>query len=138
VNDVRDRDDLADDEDRRIAALLAAPQAEANPAVWARVRTRLAAEATPRRVRRFDGLLDWLTRPAALAAATAALVGSLGAGWSLIGTIAGTGATTAASESIASSDAASLVESLLESTPANESLEPADDGAAPRDSGGRS
>ena len=138
MNDFGDRDDLVDDEDRRLAALLAAPQAEANPAVWARVRTRLAAESAPRRARRFDGLLDWLTRPAALAAATAALVVSLGTGWSLIDTVTATDPT----GTLASTESITLIESLLENgsaTTMDEATEPAGDGdTAPTDSGGRS
>ena len=41
-----ERETMSDD-DRRLAALLASVQAEANPAVWARVRTRLAAKDEP-------------------------------------------------------------------------------------------
>jgi hypothetical protein len=132
VNQFTERDEVEDDEDRRLSALLAAPQADANPAVWARVRTRLAP--APRASRSFDGFLEWLGRPAALAAATAALVVALGTGWSVMGTVADD-----PSGMVASSEATSLVESLLEGAADSEAAEPADDGdVAPRDSGGRS
>lgn len=138
------------DDDRRLAALLAAVQAEPNPAVWARVRARLAAADTPAPVRpRIEAFLDWLTRPAALAAATATLVVALGTGWTMVesitGSSGGTSATTT-SEQLVTSDAASLMESLLEvgdaetdagSAGSVESNE-AGDSAAPGDSGGRS
>lgn len=135
------------DDDRRLAALLAAVQAEPNPAVWARVRTRLAATAAPAPVRpRVEAFLDWLTRPAALAAATVTLIVALGTGWNLIGAITRATSTTTTSEQLVTSDAASLMESLLEvgdaetdagSAGSVESNE-AGDSAAPGDSGGRS
>ena len=119
-------------EDRRLSALLRAPQAEANPAVWARVRTRLAAEARPA-IGRFDGLLDWLMRPAAMAAATVALVVSLGAGWNVVGSLTTTDTTLV-------DETTSVMESLLEpSTTATTGDDAGDAGsAAPGDSGVRS
>ncbi len=136
------------DDDRRLAALLASVQAEPNPAVWARVRTRLAAAGAPAASpSRMDAFLDWLTRPAALAAATATLVVALGTGWSMIDSITATGTSPGtASEQLVASEATSLMESLLESSEAGtgagsagsvESNE-AGDSAAPNDSGGRS
>jgi hypothetical protein len=140
VNQFTERDEVQDDEDRRLSALLAAPHADANPAVWARVRTRLAP--VPRKARSFDGLLEWLGRPAALAAATAALVVALGTGWSVMGSVVDDpSGRVAGGETFASTEAMSLVESLLEGAAATE-LEAApaeaDGEFAPRDSGGRS
>jgi hypothetical protein len=131
-------------EDERLTALLAAVQAEPNPAVWARVRTRLAAGAAPAHARRLDGFFDWLTRPAAMAAATAALVVALGTGWSVLGSLSREWSATTASEEMVATDATNLMESLLEpvaddatdtSVPDTEGT---GDSAAPLDSGGRS
>jgi len=135
-------------EDERLAALLAAVQAEANPAVWARVRTRLTAAGAPAPARsvvgaRLDAFLDWLTRPAAMAAAAAALVVALGAGWTVIGSLDTTTATTTTEEALVASDATNLMESLLEPNAA-EAADPSIPGSentgentAPGDSGGR-
>jgi hypothetical protein len=143
VNDAirPDERETMSDDDRRLAALLASVQAEANPAVWARVRTRLAAMDEPATARTpLDGFLEWLTRPAALAAATASLVVALGAGWTVLGSLETPVATTAGEEFVAA-DATNLMESLLEAdtddTAASEPLD-AGDSAAPGDSGGRS
>jgi hypothetical protein len=132
-------DEAMSDDDRRIAGLLASVHAEPNPAVWTRVRTRLAAAGVARTARTpLDAFLDWLTRPAALAAATATLVVALGTGWSVLGTIT---APTAGDEFV-SVDATSLMESLLDASDIAEDEADAavdgDDSAAPRDSGGRS
>jgi len=131
-------------EDERLAALLAAVQAEPNPAVWARVRTRLAAEAAPARSRRLDGFFDWLTRPAAMATAAAALVVALGAGWTVLGSLSEEWSASAASEERIATDATNRMDSLLETgadaatdTSAPET-EDAGESAAPLDSGGRS
>ena len=136
-----ERETLGDD-DRRLAALLASVQAEANPAVWARVRTRLAAAGAPATARTpLDGFLEWLTRPAALAAATASLVVALGTGFSLLGTITAQNAVTTESEQLVASDATNLMESLLETTDADAAPTPneeAGESTAPGDSGGRS
>jgi hypothetical protein len=134
-----DRDELESAEDRRLSALLRAPQAPANPAVWQRVRTRLAAAEVPARIRGLDAVLAWFTRPAALAAASAALVVALGAGWSLRDTLAPD-----ADVEFVASESASLIESLLDPTAATAAgIEDgeaggATDGAAPGDSGGQS
>jgi hypothetical protein len=58
-------------DDERPIELLRAARAEADPVLWTRVRARLEA-------RQPSGLIAWLMRPAALAAATAALVLSVG------------------------------------------------------------
>ena len=123
------------EEDRRLAALLSATHAPANPAVWRRVRAELeatGARTSPARARGFDAVLAWLTRPAALAAATAALVVSLGAGWRWVDTLV-----VPADDVVASETSATLMESLLDPGAAaagdvNEA------GDAPTDSGGRS
>lgn len=142
MNEFKDRDDQPESaEDRRLGALLRAVHAPANPAVWQRVRTRLAAAEAPARVRGLDAVLAWFTRPAALAAATAALVVALGAGWSLRDSLAP--ATDADVEFVAS-ESAGLIESLLDPTAANAAgIEDAEagggtDGTAPGDSGGQS
>ena len=131
-------------EDERLTALLAAVQAEPNPAVWTRVRTRLAAEAAPARARRLDAFFDWLTRPAAMAAAAAALVVALGTGWTVLGSLSAEWSATASSEELVATDATNLMDSLLETdadAAADTSVpdtEGTGDSAAPLDSGGRS
>ncbi len=146
--DERDGEKMSDD-DRRLAALLASVHAEPNPVVWARVRTRLAPVGAPATLRTpLDAFLDWLTRPAALAAATATLVVALGTGWSLIESITATSGTNGltTSEQIVASDATTLMESLLEASDTESDAgsagavesDDAGDGTAPRDSGGRS
>jgi hypothetical protein len=57
-----------DDQDLRLARLLQAVRAEADPALWTRVRARI--ESRPR----VPALLAWAMRPAALAASLALLV----------------------------------------------------------------
>lgn len=121
-----------DAEDRRLTALLAGARAGANPAVWARVRTRLAAAPAGR----FEALVDWLARPVAAAAATATLLVSLGLGLGVVDTVVRSEGTSIAApaDAIAASEAASLIESLLEGN----ATTPAEADDAPRDSGGRS
>ena len=63
---------MNDHDDARIARLLAATGARANPAVLARARARLADAGTE------PGWLAWLSKPAALVAACALLVLSIG------------------------------------------------------------
>lgn len=138
MNDRRDGDEFESDEDRRLSALLRAPHAPANPAVWQRVRAELAASARPLRARGFDALLAWFTRPVALGAATAALVVSLGAGYGLLDTLTATGP----DSEVLAADPATLMETLLDDT-STDGAEPGgatEDGAidAPTDSGGRS
>jgi hypothetical protein len=58
-------------DDERLAQLLRAVRAEADPVLWTRARARLAAEEP-------SGLIAWLMRPAALAASVATLVISVG------------------------------------------------------------
>ena len=140
MNDVPDRDIDESEEDRRLTALLRATHAPANPAVWQRVRAELAAAGRPLRARGFDAVLAWFTRPAALAAATAALVVSLGAGYGLLPAL--TAATTGADGGAIAYDSATLMETLLDdtSTDTAETGGATEDGAidAPTDSGGRS
>jgi hypothetical protein len=59
-----------DDQDPGLSRLLRAVRADADPALWTRVRARI--EARPR----VPALVAWATRPAALAAALALLVAS--------------------------------------------------------------
>lgn len=69
------RDLVGDDE---LARLLAASQAEAEPALLTRVRARLAARE------RESGVLAWLGRPMALAASLAILLVAAGVGAVLV------------------------------------------------------
>lgn len=57
-----------DDEDLRLTRLLQAVRADADPALWTRVRARALARP------RLPGLLAWAMRPAALAASLALFV----------------------------------------------------------------
>jgi len=130
------------DEDRRLAQLLASVRAEADPAVWVRARARLAAAPAPALTPSFvDAVVEWLTRPIAMAAATAALVVALGAGWQLAGTIVESESSAVVADAeLQGTDASSLMESLLESSSA-ESDDPGGEEMpleAPQDSGGRS
>jgi len=60
------------DDDPRLTRLLAAVRADADPALWTRVRARLESR------RRLPALLAWAMRPAALAASVALLVVAAG------------------------------------------------------------
>jgi hypothetical protein len=136
MNQFEDQDPLAD-EDRRLSALLRGVRAEANPAVWMRARTRLEAGPGAAPARRLDGLLHWLTRPVAMAAAAAVLVVSLGAGVPILSSVVDSPTL----ENVATTDATSLIESLLEcGTAPNSTESPAtgSEGPAPGDSGGTS
>lgn len=141
MNDVRDDAEFDGEEDRRLGALLRSTHAPANPAVWRRVRAEL--ESAPARAGAFDAVLAWFTRPAALAAASMALVLALGAGASLLPAITSTTASDDATMVVAS-ESATLMESLLDDTAAAAVLEEEDAGFgedagdAPTDSGGRS
>jgi len=86
-----------DRNEARIARLLAATRAQANPAVLARARARLAARAAA------PGMLAWLGRPAALAAACVLLLASAGVSYTLL-----------RGEPATSSSETSLVSSLLD------------------------
>src|SRR5436309_6565495 len=61
-----------DDDDPRLTRLLQAVRADADPALWTRVRARIESR------RRLPALLAWAMRPAALAAAVALLVVAAG------------------------------------------------------------
>jgi len=61
---------MRDDDDARLTRLLGAVRAEADPALWTRVRAR--ARARPH----VPGMLSWAMRPAALAASLALFVAS--------------------------------------------------------------
>jgi hypothetical protein len=61
-----------DDEDPGLTRMLRAVRAEADPALWTRVRARIEAG------RRVPPLLVWAMRPAALAASLALLVATAG------------------------------------------------------------
>jgi len=56
------------EDDLRLARLLRAVRADADPALWTRVRARIESRA------RVAGLLGWAMRPAALAASLALLI----------------------------------------------------------------
>ena len=125
-------------EDRRLASLLRATQAKPNPAVWQRVRAELSATSLPQRVRGFDAVLAWFTRPASLAAATAVLVVSRGARYGGLESLTRSGAGDAMAY-----ESGTLMETLLDDATAV--TEPDDAGAEPdagegaeADSGGRS
>jgi hypothetical protein len=70
--------DLDRHEDERLERLLASVRADADPALWTRVRARL--EAREQR----GGLLAWVMRPAALGAACALLLVSVAASVTLL------------------------------------------------------
>jgi hypothetical protein len=72
----RDRKPWSDDEG--LARLLGAAGAEADPAVWLRVKMRLGSEPPA------PAWLAWMVRPVALAAAGGALALSLVAGLALV------------------------------------------------------
>ena len=61
-----------DDEDPALTRMLRAVRAEADPALWTRVRARIEAR------RRVPALLAWAMRPAALAASLGLLVSTAG------------------------------------------------------------
>lgn len=84
-----------DPRDERVARLLAASRAEANPAVLARARARLAARE------RAPGVVVWLGRPAALAGA-GALFALCVAGTFVVARQAGTSATATETSLLAS------------------------------------
>jgi hypothetical protein len=69
-----------EDDDPRLTQLIAAVKADAEPALWTRVRAR--AEARPATT----GLLAWIARPAALAASFALLLGTAGIALTIGGT----------------------------------------------------
>ena len=86
------------DDDPQLTRLLRAVHAEAEPALWTRVRAR--AEARPAAA---TGLLAWAMRPAALATSLALLIGTAAVALTL-----GVSNTTASGE-----DYATLSEALL-------------------------
>ncbi len=114
-------------EDERLARLLASVRADADPALWTRVRARvLAAERSP-------AWQAWLMRPAALGASVALLVVSMATAFALV---AGTPSTTASgSEDLGDALVAELDQSFTETVAPG--LVPATvESRAPRDSGG--
>ena len=116
MTDDRDREDL------RLERLLRAVQADADPALWTRVRARI--EARPR----VPALLGWAMRPAALAASVALLLAS--AGLALILT---TGASSGEGEDYATLTEALVAERDAVASPQPATAEPA--GGAAGDSG---
>ena len=96
--------DRQDRDDERLSGWIRAVRADADPALWTRVRARI--EAGDGRDERLPAWLQWLARPAALGVATAALALVCGAGL-----ITMRSAGSIASES---STAASLTEALLD------------------------
>ena len=65
--------------DERLSRMLAATRAEADPAVWTRVRARIEARAA------LAGPLGWVMRPAALGASLALLVVAAGVSLAIVG-----------------------------------------------------
>ena len=111
-----------DDEDPGLTRLLRAVRADADPALWTRVRARIEAR------RRVPTLLAWAMRPAALAASLALLVAS-----ATLAVVVSTGDSVATAE-----DYATLAEALIAERDADvEAPEAAPEpaGGAARDSG---
>ena len=106
------------DEESRLTRLLRSVRADADPALWTRVRARI--ESRPR----LPGLLDWAMRPAALAASLTLLIVS-----------AALALTLAAGTTVSSGEEyATLADALL----AERDTEPADAAGEPRPTGGTS
>lgn len=115
------------EEDARLARLIRAAQAEADPALWTRVAARIRA-GEQARAGTPAGWLAWFGRPVALGAATAALAVTAGLGLALMRAPAGE----------RTGDYASLTEALLEEPQRDDLLDPmspADEPGAPRDTG---
>jgi hypothetical protein len=71
-----------DRDDERLSQLMRAVRADADPALWTRVRARIEAGESERRVR--PRWLNWLARPAALATASLLLVITAGVGFATL------------------------------------------------------
>ena len=115
-------------EDERLTRLLAAVHADAEPALWTRVRARIEAGE---RVPRWE---SWLMRPAALGASLAVLAISMAAAFVLLSNtprVAGT----STSEDLGDALVAELDQSFTETVAPGLAL-PSADGRAPHDSGG--
>ncbi|HKQ58703.1 MAG TPA: hypothetical protein VJY35_12615 [Candidatus Eisenbacteria bacterium] len=95
-------------EDPRLTRLLQAVRADADPALWTRVRARIADRP---RVPRF---LEWAMRPAALAASMALFLASMAGALVL-----------ATQSSVASEDYATLTEALVAERDADAAIAPA-------------
>ena len=115
-------------EDERLSRLLATVRADAEPALWTRVRARI--EATER-VPRWEA---WLMRPAALGASLALLVVAVAAAVVLMSETP-RAAGTAASEDLGDALVAELDQSFTETVAPGLAV-PSLDARAPRDSGG--
>lgn len=105
-----------DRQDERLARLLASVRADADPALWTRVRARIE---TGERAPRWQA---WLMRPAALGAAFSMLVLAMVASLALVATAPRT--LTASADDL--TDA--LVAELNETTASNPALVPGDSG----------
>jgi len=81
-------------DDERLSSWIRAVNAQADPALWTRVRVRI--EAGEERLS-LPGWLGWLMRPVALGAATAAVMLVCGAGLITLRSAAPSGETTASS-----------------------------------------
>jgi len=114
--------DVRDDEDQSLTRMLRAVRADADPALWTRVRARL--EARPR----VPGLLAWAMRPVALAASLALLVAS-----TALALMLSNGPSAATGEDYATLGDALLAERDAEAVGPEGAPEPA--GGAARDSG---
>ena len=111
-----------DDEDPGLSRMLRAVRAEADPALWTRVRARIEAR------RRVPAPLAWAMRPTALAASVALLVASTTLAFML-----STGSSVATDE-----DYATLTEALVaerDAEAATVEVAPAPAGGAANDSG---
>jgi hypothetical protein len=113
-----------DDEDPGLTRMLRAVRADADPALWTRVRARI--EARPR----VPALLAWAMRPAALATSLALLVAS-----ATLALMLSTGPSVGTSEEYASLDEALLAERDAEIAAPEIAPDPAGDTAPDSGSG---
>jgi len=111
-----------DDEDPGLTRMLRAVRAEADPALWTRVRARIEAR------RRVPAPLAWAMRPTALAASLALLVAS-----ATLAFVLSTGSAVGTEEDYATLTEALVAERDAEATPVE--VEPAPAGGAASDSG---
>ena len=112
-----------DGEDVGLTRLLRATRADADPALWTRVRARIASR------RRVPVLLDWAMRPAALAASLGLFLASAG-----LTLMLASGASDSSGDDYATLGEALVAERDSEAAPAPPAAEPR--GAAASDTGG--
>jgi hypothetical protein len=111
---------IDDEEDPRLTRLISAVRADAEPALWTRVRAR--AEARPA----VTGALAWIMRPSALAASFALLLGTAG----IALTLGGTQTVAASGDEYATLGEALVAERDAEVAPKTTTPAPANRGAA--------